>query len=192
MKTADKKKTASEPQKVIVANFPKPRPWWKEYALVIAFLALCVSIYSAHLTRKEYIVAHRPYVHATSRRSDNGDMDLNSVIVHILNAPARIVNQEICYVAVTPEDNGNDHQEIKYSKQFNDECAVYPSGATRQITVLYDFNKELLATDPNITLRRKVRIEYREFSTSREYFYEGYWDYSRKFNVWQDKNVLGN
>ena len=193
MKKADKKKNEIEAQRVFVENLPKTRNWWQEYAFIIAVLALSISIYSAYLSRNEYIAAHRPYVYASSRRHDNGNADVDTIIVRSLNAPARIVNQEFYYMVVSPKENGEDNHEIKYERKFTNESIVYPSATTTaQITVLYDFEKEILATDPNVKLRRMVRIDYKELSTSRKYFFEGYWDYSRKYNVWVTNNMRGD
>ena len=96
-------------------------------------------------------------------------------------------------MVVSPKENGEDNHEIKYERKFTDESIVYPSATTTaQLTVLYDFEKEILATDPNVKLRRMVRIDYRELSTSRKYFFEGYWDYNRKYNVWETNNMRGD
>ncbi|MEJ2705067.1 MAG: hypothetical protein P8Z79_21730, partial [Sedimentisphaerales bacterium] len=49
----------TETKMVFVENLPKPKKWWQEYsALLIALLALVVSIYSAYLSRREFVAAH--------------------------------------------------------------------------------------------------------------------------------------
>ena len=188
-----KRRTQLKLKGYFVENLPKPRRWWQEYAFIIAVLALGVSIYSAYLSRREYIAAHRPYVYASTRTHENGSADVHTVIVRSLNAPARIINQEFCYMVVSPMESGEDNHEMKYERKFTDESIVYPSATTTaQLTVLYDFEKEILATDPNVTLRRMVRIDYKELSTSRKYFFEGYWDYNREYNVWVTNNMRGD
>jgi len=193
MKKEAKNKNLVGLQRIFMENLPKPRRWWQEYAFLIAVLALCVSIYSAYLSRKEFIVTHRPYVYVSSRRDDMGTMDVNTVIVRSLNAPAKILDQEFYYVTVKAKENDEESYDIKYKKQFTHESIVYPSeSTTAQLTVLYDFKKEILEADPNVKLRRRVRIGYKELSRDRKYFFEGNWDYNRNYNVWETNNMFGD
>jgi hypothetical protein len=193
MKKENTKKNKMESQKIHVKNLPKTKKWWQEYAFFIAILALCVSTYSAYLSRKEFIAAHRPYVYVSNRRDDKGTMDINTVIIRSLNAPAKIVSKKFYYMVVKTNENDEESYDIKYEQDFTRESTVYPSETTTaQLTVLYDFRKEILAADPNIKLRRRVRINYKELSSDRSYFFEGNWDYNRNYNVWENINLLGD
>ncbi len=170
------------------------KKWWQEYPLFIAIFAVCISIYSAFLSREEFIAAHRPYIYATSRKSENGTMDLNTVLLSCFNAPAKITNRELFYVAFKESENGREDHEIKFDKKFSNEIVLYPTDTTKsQITMVgYDFKKEILEKDPEVKLKRKIKIDYKELSSGRTYYFEGNWDYNRQYNVWEDGNMLGN
>ena len=187
-----------EAQKIFIDNLPKPKRWWQEYApLIIAGLALGISLYSVHLSRKEFIAAHRPYVYVSSRQTTKDGrptMDTKTVLLCCLNAPAKIINQKGSYVVIKKKENG----EEEISKTIPTNLAptakiLYPSDRTSsQITIPYDFKTKILASEPNVKLRRKIRIDYKELSSDREYYFEGNWDYNRQYNVWEDNNMFGN
>ena len=186
-----------EAQRVIVENLPKPKRWWQKYTLlisvIIAAFALLISLYSAHLSRQEFIVANRPYVYVSNRKNDNGTMDINTVLLRCLNAPAQITNKKFCYVVVKTKENGEEEvaKTIPWilSTTLN---ILYPSDKTdNQVSCEYDFKKEILA-DPNNILRRKVRVDYKEFSSDRTYYFEGNWNYNKKYGVWESGDMFAN
>jgi hypothetical protein len=203
------KENATEGQRVSVENLHDPKSSWTEYgAVLIALFALGVSAYSVNLTREatnlarqatdlarqDLIAAHRPYVYVSSREDDKGTMDLKSVLLCCLNAPAKIIGQEFYYVVVKTEGNGE--QEVSDTRAWDlsfTHDVVYPSEKTStQIFFPYDFKKEILAKDQEIKLRRKARIDYKELSSDRTYYFEGNWDYDRKLNVWKSTGMFGN
>jgi hypothetical protein len=121
-------------------------------------------------------------------------MDLNTVLVGCFNAPARIISTEFSYLVIDTNTNGEEIvRETKYKKKFPAEDILSPSEQPKkQLTVTYDFKKKDLGLDPTIKFRRKVRIDYKELSSNRTYFFEGNWDYNRTFDVWEDKDKFGN
>jgi len=197
MKREDKKKNTKEAQRVFIQNLPKPKRWWQEYAFIIAVLALCISIYSAYLSRKEFIAAHRPYVFASPRRiTKNGraTMDVNTFILRCLNAPAKIISQEVDCLVLKTKENGEEEviKKIPVNERL-DNNVLYPSeNTTVQITIRDGFIKDILATNPEDELKIKVRLEYKALSTDRKYDFEGNWDYNRKYNVWQTNNMFAD
>ena len=187
-----------EAQRVIVENLPKPKRWEQENAgIIIALLAVLVSLYSLRLAQKEFIAAHRPYVFASPRRiTKNGTdtMDVNTFILRCLNAPAKITNQNVTCLVLKTKENGEEEpiKTIPVSER-SDSDVIYPSENTStQIAILNDFIKNILSTNPEAELRIKVRLEYKELSTDRTYYFEGNWDYNRKFDVWVISRVLGS
>lgn len=94
------------------------------------------------------------------------------------------------------QKNGYGKEEIEKTiplKSSLTSNVLYPSDKTdTQIFFPYDFEKEILAKDPNDNLRRKVRLDYRELSTERKYHFEGYWDYNRQYNIWEDNDMIGD
>jgi hypothetical protein len=169
-----------------------------EYAtIIIAALAFVVSIYSICLSTRDFVATHRPYVYGISRKMTQNDktvMDLNTVLLPCFNAPAKVTNRKFYYLAIKTRANGTEDQEIKFEKNFTNEIVLYPTDTpTSQITVVgYDFKKEILEKDPKVKLRRKVRVDYKELSSDRTYYFEGDWDYNRQYDVWEDSNMSGN
>jgi len=131
----------------------------------------------------------------------DGDMDLDTVLIGCSNAPARIISSEITYFIFDTNTDGEEiGRDIKFQKKFPYEDLVYPSEQPRkQINVKYDFIKNALGIDggwdhrdPEIKFRRKIRINYKELSSNRTYFFEGNWDFSRDHYIWVDKSKFGN
>jgi len=168
--------------------------WVKQNpSVVIALCALMVSVYSMYLSRRAFITTHRPYVYAISRTLKDA-MDLDTVLVGCSNAPARIISTEFSYLVIDIKVNGEEIvRKIEFQKKWSNENILHPSEHPKQqISVTYDFKKKALGLDPEIKFRRKVRVDYKELSSNRTYFYEGNWDYNRKFDVWEDKSKFGN
>jgi hypothetical protein len=178
----------TETKMVFVENLPKPKKWWQEYsALLIALLALVVSIYSAYLSRREFVAAHRPYVYVICRQATKNNvtsMDVRTILLGCLNAPARIIKQEASYVVRKRDENGKGQVGRIIPVPLSSAPSIlYPSEEPRtQITILYDFEKEI-GTDPEVKLRRTVRIVYQELSTKRTYYVEGNWEYNSDYKV---------
>lgn len=92
-----------EVTKVIIENLPKT-PWYKEWMpIIIAIIALVMSIISLYWTRKEYIKSNRPFVWA----SNYGVIDAeNKTIIpipfrigcRVKNSPARILQMEVSVI----------------------------------------------------------------------------------------------
>jgi hypothetical protein len=186
-----------EEKVAFVRNLPEAKKWWQDYALIIALLALAVSVYSASLSRQEFIAAHRPYVYPISRIGTDGRMDVKTILIGCLNAPARIIRQEVSHMVVKDRQDGK-AEVIKAIpvKQPSAPTVLYPSETpTTQITIIDDSQEKLtkeLASDPQLKLMRRVRIDYQELSTRRTYFAEANWDYSTKHGVWEVRDTLGN
>ena len=198
MKKENEKKNAIELIRVFVKNLAKSKKWWQDYApLIIAVLALGVSIYSAHLSRKEFIAAHRPYVHVTNRKMEEDgktSMDVNTVLLGCLNAPAKITDKKASYILIKTNKNGEEEVAEQIPLNFKVVSNIlYPSESSiSQFTFLYNFKNEILAKNPDIKLRRNIRIDYKELSTDKRYYFEGYWDYNRKHDVWETSNIFAD
>ena len=195
MKKEDIQEKTMEAQRVFVENLPKPKGWLREnISIIIAAFAFIVSVYSIWLSQKDFIATHRPYVYVSNRRGKKGNMDLKSVMIHCLNAPAKVINREFYYVVAKTEENGEEEitKTIPWELPFTS-FLLYPTEETsRQIFYPYEFTKEILAKDPEVKLRRKVRIDYKELSSDRTYYFEGIWDYNRQYDIWETKNMSGD
>jgi hypothetical protein len=159
----------------------------KNASVIIALLALIVSICSMHLLRQDFIATHRPYVYAISKETDP-----NTVFISCFNAPARIISEEFYYLVVKTKENGEEDINQIYKHEFPSGNILYPYvPPTRRLTILYDVKKKALELDPRI-IRRKVKIDYKEISSDRTYFFEGNWDYNSVHDLWEDKDKFGN
>jgi hypothetical protein len=193
-KKENTKENVRETKRVFVENLPKPKGWLRENApIIIAALAFLVSIYSVFLSTRDFIATHRPYVYVISRKMAQNDktvMDVKTVLYACLNAPAKITNHVICYEIVKTNENGiEDINEIPLESLG--QIILYPTAAPEtQQTILYDFEKEVLY--PNVKLRRKIKIEYKELSSDRTYHFEGVWDYNKMYNVWEVNDMFGD
>ncbi len=197
MNKEDTKENVKEALKVFVENLPNPKGWLREnMSIIIAILAFIVSVRSICLSTKDFIVTHRPYVFVdTLIKTENGKsvFDDNIVVNTCINAPARIVNREFYYIVIKTNENGGDSQEIKYESKLPCKLMLYPSGKQNsQTTILYDFKKEILAKNTEVRLRRKVKIDYKELSSDRTYYFEGNWDYNKQYNIWEPNDMFGN
>lgn len=85
--------------KVIIENWPKTNYLLESIPIIIAIIALAVSLHSVYLTRKSFIASHRPYVWASSYGLiDSGKKIIpipSQVAYRIKNSPARIIKTEV-------------------------------------------------------------------------------------------------
>ena len=86
--------------KVIIENWPKTNYLIVYIPIIIAVIALAVSLYSVYLTRKSFIVSHRPYVWASSYGVlDPGRQTIipipHRAAYRVKNSPAKIIRTEV-------------------------------------------------------------------------------------------------
>jgi len=86
--------------KVTIENWPQTKYLLEYIPVLIALIALGVSLYSVFLTRKSFIASHRPYVWAGNYGVV--DPDRKTIIpipfrvaYRVSNAPARIMRMEV-------------------------------------------------------------------------------------------------
>lgn len=199
MKKEDIKENVKEAQRVFVENLPKPKRWWQDASNIIALAsaviagsALIVSLRSIRLSTEDFISTHRPYVYADSLIEEKtGIMEVNTVVYSCLNAPAKIDNIEIYYKIVKINKNGKEKTNTIPIPIKLGRLALYPNQRYTQSKISYNLEKEIL--DPNVkSIGRKIRIDYKELSSDRTYYFEGYWNYNKKNNVWDTNDMFGN
>lgn len=79
--------------KVVIENWPKTNNFSVFMPVIIAIIALCISLYSTSLTRKIFVESHRPYVWVSNYNSEY--FTPLSVTCHVMNSPARIIQMEL-------------------------------------------------------------------------------------------------
>ena len=75
--------------KVIIQNWPEPNSLLNYMSIIIALLALFVSIYSMCITRKSFIASNRPFVWAANY-GQNSTLIPYKVGYSLINSPATI------------------------------------------------------------------------------------------------------
>lgn len=96
----NKKGERMDTTKVIIENWPKTNPLLAYIPLIIAIIALGASLYSVNLTRRAFIVSHRPYVWAGNYGVIDSDKKTITPIpfrvsYRVKNSPARIIRTEV-------------------------------------------------------------------------------------------------
>ncbi|HKK83103.1 MAG TPA: hypothetical protein VJ958_02620 [Atribacterota bacterium] len=79
--------------KVVIENWPKSNYLFEYIPIIIAIIALGLSLYSIFITRKSFIDSNRPYVWASNYKS-NALAPLH-VSFYAMNSPARIIKMQL-------------------------------------------------------------------------------------------------
>ncbi|MFH1616100.1 MAG: hypothetical protein ABIG61_13570 [Planctomycetota bacterium] len=186
-----------EPVKVIVENWPKAAPFLLEWApTIIALVAVIVAIYSMRVSIRDTIASHRPYVCAlTFAYLENSKIaiDIKTLMKLCINAPAEIVKEEYTYIAIKKNATGHKTSEILKTDILEKKQLIYPlDPKTNQVTYTIDYDLKTIIDNPEVQLLRKVRIDYKEISSNRKYFFEGEWEYNRPGKTWKPIALIGN
>ena len=188
--------------KVFIEIWPKVKLFLLEEAPIITAITAIVAVFISgcllYWTSKNFIASHRPYVwaatHAYLVKKDNTEIpvvDVNTLRKLCLNAPAEITKEEYSYIAVKE----NNSEDVIHKEGGSEEFIIYPADPkVSQECYTMDPSKLMSAiNNPEIKkLIRKVRIDYKEVSTSRKYFFEGKWEYDSQGKTWRPIKLAGN
>ena len=172
--------------KVVIENWPKANHVLEFIPIIIAIVALAVSLYSVHLTRKSFIASHRPYVWAASYVFK--DIEKNTLIpipqnlaYRIHNSPARIIksefrislNKEI--LLVQTDDN---------YMRFPDQSSEWFFSVGKE-----DFEEIMNRSDEDKSkLVRFASLKYSLLGGGKTYHYELQQSFNPTLNQWRDIN----
>lgn len=169
--------------KVIVENWPK-KDLLEYIPLVIAIIALAVSLYSVCLTRKSFIASHRPYVWA----SNYGviDQDRKTIIpipfrvgYRVKNSPAKIIQTE---VKITLNAETLLMHTDRDMVRFPDERSDWTFSIGEE-----DFAKIMRrSNDDKAKLSRIMSIEYSALDGGKTYHYKLQQSFNPNENQWKD------
>jgi len=170
--------------KVMIENWPQTNPIVMWIPIVVALLALGVSLYVADLTRRAFIQSTRPYVWAVSYSY----LDPNShtlvalpskIIFRVRNAPAKILSSHVHIVwkekTVLSYHSGGE-------VRFPDEKSEWTFDCAR------DKWEEIItaARKESNQLQRNVSLEYSALGRGRTYRYKLHQTFEPKDNTWRD------
>jgi len=186
--------------KVIIENWPKAQPWWAAWlTTIIALVAVIMAVLSFIYTRREFAHSHRPYVWALTfayLRDNRLVTDKSTVAKYCINAPAEITREEYTYITIKKDDNDRDCETVIHTKTLAETQLIYlVDPKINQVTYTIGGQSELQkAIDDGKVQKvvRKVKIDYKEISSRRKYFFEGIWEYDKQGETWKPINLLGN
>ena len=170
--------------KVIIENWPKTNHLLVYIPLFIALFALAVSLYSAYLTRKSFIMSHRPYVWG----GNYGVLDdVKKTIIpiphrvgyRIKNSPARIIRTEV-KINIDKETLFIDTNENLV--RFPDDKSEWTFGiGTKAFEKIMDRSDE-----EKSKLVRLILLEYSSLGGGKIYHYKLEQSFEPAENRWKD------
>lgn len=168
---------------VIIENWPKTNYFSQYMPIVIAIIALVASLYSAYLSRKAFIAAHRPYVWG----SNYGVIDHEKktiiqvpsrVACRVKNAPAKIIRMNV-KINICSEQLF-DHTDNNYVR-FPDETSEWHFNIGKD-----EFQRIMnRPAEAKSELVRLVSIEYSSLYGGKIYHYKLQQSFNLDENQWQ-------
>lgn len=155
--------------RVVAENWPDSTSMLNYGPVAIAVIALFVSLYSVHLTRRSFIASHRPYVWAASYSvldSAEGTLvpvpKLAGLCVH--NAPARVLRLDVAISL--------DAQNLLVTSES--EMVRFPDGRSEGTHSISQRDFESLMSRPDeekARLRRIISVKYSSLAGGKAYRY---------------------
>ncbi len=172
--------------KVIIENWPKTNYLLVYIPLFIALSALVVSWYSAYLTRKSFIMSHRPYVWGSSYAVIDSDNKTIIPVPHkvgyrVRNSPARIIRSE---VKISLNKEMLLVNTVEDLVRFPDEKSEWSFGVGEK-----NFKEIMDRSDEEKSkLVRLISLYYSSFCDTKIYHYELTQSFEPSENQWKDTN----
>ncbi len=169
--------------KIVIENWPK-KDLLEYVPIIIAVIALAVSLYSVYLTRKSFAASHRPYVWA----SNYGVLDSEKktiipipfrVAYRVRNSPAKIIRTEVKINLGEEPLLGHTDQNIV---RFPDERSEWSFSVGEE-----DFKKIMnRSNEDKAKLSRLISIEYSSLDGGKIYHYKLRQSFNPIENQWKD------
>jgi len=176
--------------KVIIENWPKTKHLLEYMPIIIAIIALAISLYSVYLTRKSFIVAHRPYVWAGNYGVLDPD---NKTIIpipfrvgyRVKNSPARIIRTEV-------EINLNKERLFVHTEEnlvkFPDERSEWSFAiGEKKFKEIMDRSEE-----DKSKLIRLISLQYSSLDGGKIYHYKLQQSFNSSDNQWKDISEISD
>jgi len=169
--------------KVIIENWPK-KELLEYIPIIIAVIALAVSLYSVYLTRRSFIASHRPYVWASNYGVLDPDKKTMTpipfrVAYRVRNSPAKIIRTEVKINLSTEPLLVRTDQNIV---RFPDERSEWSFSIGEE-----DFKEIMNRSDEEkAKLCRLISIEYSSLDGGKIYHYKLQQSFNPTENQWKD------
>ena len=148
-------------------------------AIIISIITLIITYYTWH---SSFLLTHRPFLWVENFSYLNEQKvaisPINTVILIVLNSPAEITSGKYYYYILEGSNKETiDDQPMEKSIKYPSDRVQY----THAAKVTEDIANNLKPTEKLI---RFIRAEYKWLSSSREYFFEGKWQYNKSNKTW--------
>lgn len=153
---------------------------WLEIAAII--IAIISAIIAYMTWRSSFLLTHRPFLWVENFGYLNEQKviinPINEVMIKVLNSPAEITSGKYYYYILEGSNKKTiDDQPMEKSIKYPSDRVQY----THAAKVTEDIANKLKPTEKLI---RFIRVEYKWLSSSREYFFEGEWEYNKSNKTW--------
>lgn len=158
--------------KVFIENLPK-NPWYKEWIpIIIALLAIIVSIYSLNKSSKEYSRSSRPFVWAINFAV----LDSNNRIVpqprqiafRVKNSPAKIHKLDFKIFSISD----NNKEKIIFSDKLEDMVRFPDEKSQWTYDIAMDKFDGIISSYSNDHIYRQINLEYSLLGGKKIFNYE--------------------
>ena len=156
--------------KVFIENLPEQSHWIINWSpIIIALLALIVSLLSLRWAIYQFRASSRPYVwamnFATLNESQQLINQLHTVAIKVSNNPARIssISYEFYYLV-------NGERKVLHSHKA-DSHVLFPDGFSQFTYTYAEFEEEREKLSEKLHICRNVEIEYSDLSSKTSYTY---------------------
>lgn len=173
-----------EPLKIIIDNLP-PTSWMTTHSpILIAGVAVLVSLYSAHLSRKSFRLSSRPYVWASSY----GVIDqVKKTIIpvpqrlgyRVTNTPTKIIQNTVTILLGDKEAFSHSENDFVRFPDGSSEWS-FSIGESEYTKILKDYKSS------GEYLSRKVEVRYSSLDSGKEYSYTLVQKYIEEDTQWKD------
>jgi len=182
-----KKEKKMDVTKVVIENWPKTNYLSIYIPIIIAIIALSISVYSICITRKIFVESHRPYVWAMNYSVPGHDKNTlipvpYKVMFCVKNSPARIIRVEVKI---------NLNMETLYTWQkenlveFPHEMTEWSFGFSKE-----DFDKIMdRSNEEKSKLVRLISLEYSSLDVGKIYHFNLEQSFIPIENQWNDINT---
>lgn len=173
-----------EPLKIIIDNWPSTS-WMTTYSpILIAGVAVLVSLYSAHLSRKSYRLSSRPYVWASSYGViDQAKKTIIPVpyrlAYRVTNTPTKVIENTVTILLGDKEVfSHSDNNFVRFPDGSSEWSFSIGESEYTEIQNQYKSSGE--------SLSRKVKVRYSSLSGGKEYSYTLTQEYIDIDGQWKD------
>jgi hypothetical protein len=170
--------------KVIIENWPKTNYLTVYVPIIIALIAIGVSLYNVYLTRKSFIMSHRPYVWGINYGVIDHDKKTiipipSKLFYRVKNSPAKIIRTNV--KISLPNEIFIDHSADNFVR-FPDEKSEWTFEIGKE-----KFDQIMNRSDEDKSkLLRFISIQYSSLDGGKIYNYELKQEFIPIDNQWRD------